>query len=255
MNGSTAPAALALALLLAACSSPSEEGTDQHLGAEDTATFRVAFLLLDGVYNTELTAPFDVLHHAQGHAERPFEVYTVGRDLDPVRSYEGLRIQPDWTLDDAPWPTVVVVPSGAHSMDDDAEDARVLDWLREAFRRADWTVSVCDGAFLLAAAGILEDRTCTTYLGDADELQRRNPGLDVRQGRGGEGLEECAAPLFVVDGTTITGQGGARSFEPAMWLIERLFGAECATAVATGMVLDWPLPPGSYLVVEESARE
>ncbi|MFQ5506271.1 MAG: DJ-1/PfpI family protein, partial [Planctomycetota bacterium] len=115
----------------------------------------VGVLLLDGVYNSELMAPYDVFHHTVFHTERGMRVFTVGRSKAPVRSFEGLRIEPDHDFDTAPEIDVLLVPSSEQNMTSDLDDTRLLSWLSERGQKARWVMSVCDGAFLLAKAGLL----------------------------------------------------------------------------------------------------
>ena len=98
---------------------------------EGTTDVNVGLLLLDGVYNTELTAPLDIFHHTAFHAPpRGMRVFTVGRSREVVTTFEGLHIIPDYDLESAPPIDVLVVPSGKHSLDSDLEDERLIDWVR-----------------------------------------------------------------------------------------------------------------------------
>ena len=112
-------------LVLTACTAPRPER------AEEDPRLQVGIMLLDGVYNSELMAPIDVFQHTIFHREPGMRVFTVGRSKEPVESFEGLRILPDYCLDDAPRIDVLVMPSTEHSMDEDLEDQRLMGWLRE----------------------------------------------------------------------------------------------------------------------------
>lgn len=79
----------------------------------------IGFLVLDGVYNTELVAPMDVMQHVVGRVEPAPRVFTVGLTTDPVRTFEGLRILPDYSLADAPEIDILVVASTSGSRDRD----------------------------------------------------------------------------------------------------------------------------------------
>ena len=224
-------ALLCVGLAAAGCTvAPSEESLDP-------APLRVGFLLLDGVYNSELMAPWDVFQHTAYHTSPGMVVTAIGRSRAPVTSFEGLRIIPDHDLASAPPLDVLVVPSGAHSMDGDLQDRRLIEWVAARGGAAQWLLSVCDGAFVLAEAGLLDGRKCTTYPGDIDALRQRYPDLEV-----------LAEASFVVDGNAITGVGGARSYDPAMYLVERLFGREGAVGVGRGLVIDWRLDAVEHVV-------
>ncbi len=240
---------LLLSLLVAGCGVTPPEPDQRNpspLQTPDVSEglpLHVAFLVVDGVYNSELTAPFDIFHHTIFHADPGMRVFTVGRSRDPVTTFEGLRIGVDHSLEDAPRIDVLVVPSAEGSMTVDLADARLIDWVRERGRAARTIVSICDGAFVLAEAGLLDGRQCTTFPGDIPALRERYPALHVVEG-----------VTFVADGRAITGVGGARSFEPALYLVQKIYGEEAARGVARGMVIDWDLEKESRLVMPEGAR-
>jgi len=238
-----------LAALLGGCAAPGEpgslpgKGSPPGAGEAIPAAWRerevsVGFLLLDGVYNSELMAPFDVFQHTVFHARPGMRVFTVGRAKSPVRTFEGLRIVPDFDLEGAPAIDVLVVPSAEHSMDTDLEDRRLVDWIRERGREAGRVLSLCDGAFLLAEAGLLEGRECTTFPEDVGPFQVRYPRLAVRRG-----------VSFVADGRAVTGAGGAKSYDPAMFLVEEIYGKAVAEGIGRGLVLDWALERVEHVVV------
>ncbi len=210
-------------------------------GAEAPRALRVGFLIVDGVYNTELTAPYDIFHHTVFHTEPGMEVFTVSPDGRPVTTFEGLEIAAHHGFADAPPIDVLVVPSAEHSMDSDLENRAMMEWVRRVGGRAEYLVSLCDGSFMLAAAGLLDGLASTTFPGDLERYRERFPELDVRDG-----------VSFVHDGKALTSQGGARSFEVAMYLVELLYGETVARGVGRGMVIDWPDPSVERLVVERN---
>ena len=83
---------------------------------------------------------------------------------------------------------------------------------------------------LLAEAGLLDGHVCTTFPGDIPAFRQRYPQLDVVEG-----------VSFVAHGKAITGAGGARSYDPALFLAERLWGKRVAEGIARGLVIDWRL--------------
>lgn len=192
---------------------------------------RAAFLVVDGVYNTELMAPYDVLHHARFHTgDRPaIEPYVVSPDGEPVVSFEGIRIVPDHGFDDAPPPDILVVPSAEGSMDADLENERMISWVRETGNAARWVVSLCDGAFVLAKAGLLDGHAATTFPTDYDRFAQLYPKVDLR-----------INVSFVRDRKMLTSQGGVRSYDVAMHLVDLLYGERVAQGVGAGLLIPWP---------------
>ena len=195
---------------------------------------RAGFLLVDGVYNTELMAPWDVLQHTIYHTDpHPgIEVFTVAQSSAPVTTAEGLSIVPDFTFETAPDIDILVVPSANHSRDDDRSNEKLISWVRRVGNEARFVVSLCWGAFILAEAGLLDDHACTTFPGDYDSFARAFPDLDLR-----------INASFVHDGKILTSQGGVRSYDVAMYLVELLFGEAAARGIGGGLLIDWPMDP------------
>ncbi|MBE7217747.1 MAG: DJ-1/PfpI family protein [Caulobacteraceae bacterium] len=118
---------------------------------------KIGALLYEGVDQIDLTGPFEVLSRLPGAS---FTIYGV--DPGPVRDVNGLRLAPDGVLEDAPQLDVLHVPGGS-GQEALMDDARVLAWLRRQAQGAACVFSVCTGALLLGAAGLLRGRRATTY--------------------------------------------------------------------------------------------
>ena len=177
----------------------------------------VGFLVLPGVYNSELMAPYDVLDHLRFRTKDAPRVFTVAPKAGPLRTFEGLTLTPHYTFADAPPVDLLVVPSAA-----------LIAWVRETGRKAKLVLSLCDGAFVLAKAGLLDGLEATTFPGDQDRFAKMFPGVKLQRG-----------VIFVHDGKAVTSVGGARSYDPAMYLVERLYGEDARAKIGEGLVLDW----------------
>src|SRR6185312_6941178 len=100
---------------------------------------------------------------------RAFDLYTVAETRATVRASGGLCIAPDFTLETAPAPKVIVIPAqNGHS-------PAMLDWLRRSSKSTDLTMSVCTGAFLLAETGLLSGKSVTTHHGGYKSLAAKFP--------------------------------------------------------------------------------
>ena len=91
----------------------------------------IGFLVLEGVYNTELVAPMDVMQHVIGRVEPAPTVFTIGLTKDPIRTFEGLRIIPDYGLDDAPEIDILVIASTSGSRGRDRKNEKLVAWVTE----------------------------------------------------------------------------------------------------------------------------
>ena len=194
-----------------------------------TRKLSAGFLVVDGVYNSELMAPYDILHHTIFHTEPGIEVFTVSPDGEPVISFEGLSIGAHYSFETAPPIDILLVPSAEGSMDRDLGNEAMMDWVRRVGSRASFVVSLCDGAFVLASAGLLDGRRCTTFPGDQDRFAGSYPDLDLVRG-----------VSFVHDGPMLTSEGGAKSYDVAMYLVDHLYGEEVAKGVGRGLIIEWP---------------
>jgi len=203
--------------------------------------YNVAFLIMDGTYNTELTAPFDIFQHTQYRKNiKAMNVFTVANTDAAITTFEGMRILPDYNYvsDSLPKIDILVVPSAEHHLDTDLEDEIMINFVKTVDKNAQFITSHCDGAFVLAKAGILNNSVSTTFPSDIDKMRKMFPTLDIRK-----------EVLFVHDGKYITSVGGAKSFEAALYLCEYLYGKEIAQSLAKGLVIDWKLESIPYIIV------
>lgn len=252
---STAPAPAAPA---APAPAPSPAGTDltgePNENAPVTANpedplpqdraLRAGFLIVDGVYSTELAAPFDVFQHTAYHTDHGIEVFTVSPDGQPVTTAEGLRILPQYSFANAPQVDLLVVPSGRGSMDRDLQNQALIDWVRQTGGQARHVLSLCDASFVIARAGLLDGKAGTTCPEDYQRFAQTFPNITLR-----------VNVSFVDEGKVVTSQGGARSYEAAMHLVDRLYGRPVATKIGEGLLVPWPPDPDtmSPRVVEPAA--
>jgi len=200
--------------------------------------YNVALLILNGTYNTELTAPMDIFQHTQyREGIKSMNVFTVSNTYDAVKTFEGLQVIPDFNyLDTLPPIDILVIPAAEHNLDSDLQDKALINFVRESAKHADYVCSHCDGAFVLAKTGLLDNRVSTTFPGDVQAYKEMYPHLEVEEN-----------VMFVHDGKYITSAGGAQSFEASLYLSEVLYGKEIADKLAKGLVIDWDLESIPYI--------
>lgn len=207
------------------------------------ARYNVAFLVMNGVFNTELTAPYDIFQHTQYRENiKAMNVFTVANTHDLIRTFEGLYVKPDfdYTKDPLPHIDILVIPSAEHHMGEDLKDSIMIQWVKNVGERAMFVTSHCDGTFVLAKAGLLHGISCTTFPADINSFKEMFPALRVFEN-----------VLFVHDKNVITSVGGAKSFEAALYLVQLLYGKAVADKIARGLVIDWDLEQVKKVVVHQ----
>ncbi|WP_340074872.1 DJ-1/PfpI family protein [Leptobacterium sp. I13] len=205
--------------------------------------YNVAFLIMDGTFNTEFTAPYDIFQHTQYRDSiKQMNVFTVANTLEPITTFEGVRVLPDfdYTKDSLPDIDILVVPSAEHHLDTDLKDEVMLNFVKKVAKEALFVTSHCDGAFVLAKAGLLDNVASTSFPGDLNKYKAMFPELNIR-----------SDVFFVHDGKYITSSGGAKSFEAALYLCEHLYGVEIAQSLASGLVIDWKLENVPHLIIKK----
>jgi transcriptional regulator GlxA family with amidase domain len=198
---------------------------------------------MDGTFNTELTAPFDIFQHTIFRKSiKAMNVFTVANTDKLVTTFEGMRVLPDYNYlqDLLPKIDVLVIPSAEHHLNSDLEDIAMINFVKKIDKEATYITSHCDGAFVLAKAGLLKGKFSTTFPSDIHEMRTMFPDLEIRK-----------EVLFVHDRKYITSVGGAKSFEAALYICEFLYGKEVARSLADGLVIDWNLDKIPYLIIQK----
>jgi transcriptional regulator GlxA family with amidase domain len=188
-----------------------------------------------------LTAPYDIFQHTQYRDSiKAMNVFMVANTLAPITTFEGIRLFPDFNYltDSLPPIDILVVPSAEHHLDSDLQDEKMLNFVKKTAATAQYITSHCDGAFVLAKAGVLDSHACTTFPSDIDKFKEMFPQLKVHE-----------KVLFVHDKKCITSAGGAKSFEAALYLTELLYGKAVARRLAQGLVIDWDVDKVPRLVL------
>jgi cyclohexyl-isocyanide hydratase len=182
----------------------------------------IGMLLFPRLTQLDMTGPFEVLHRVPDA-----RMHLVWKDTKPVRAESGLAMLPTTTLDDCPPLDVIVVPGGYGQADLMADDA-VLGFLRKHGERANYVTSVCTGALLLGAAGLLAGYKATTHWAYVEMLPAF--GATYAPGR------------VVVDRNRMTGGGVTAGIDFGLRLAAALAGDQVARGIELGLEYN-PEPP------------
>jgi transcriptional regulator GlxA family with amidase domain len=191
----------------------------------------IAVALFDGAEELDFAGPWEVLAAwATQWPDDGVEVFAVASTTDAVTCAKGMRVLPDRTWESSPAIDVLVYPGGFGTRRELA-DPNVLDRLRGLRERGTLMTSVCTGALVFAAAGLLRDRPATTWWGRLDTLAELDPTIEVR-----------SDDRFVDSGEIVTAAGVSAGIDMALHLVARLHSVERAREVRRYIQYD-PEPP------------
>lgn len=198
---------------------------------------RIGIVLYEGVDLLDVGGPYEVFLTASRLAVRaggsaPFDVLTVGVGAELVNAYGGMGLLPQAALGDVDL-DVLIVP-GTIALDPVLADERLHAALGAATRSTALTASVCTGAFLLGALGLLDDRPWTTHWEDVDALSQKVRGQATR------------AVRWVDAGSVVTSAGLSSGIAMALHLVDRLAGRDLAARTSRQLDYDWD-PAGGQL--------
>ncbi len=184
-------------------------------------------ILYEGMEELDFVGPLEVFGMA-GKNEDGNRVVCIA-EHDPVRAWNGLTVVPDYGFGDAPPLDVMVVPGGMGSREQ-ANNATLIDYLRNAAVGCQWVTSVCTGTLLLHEAGVARGKNVTTHWSFIEALRERGDVTvkeDVR---------------YVRDGNLVTAAGVSAGIDMSLWVVGQIYGAEHARQVQRFMEY-YPAPP------------
>lgn len=212
---------LGLALTIASVPASAAE----TLKAPEKGHIKVAFVMTEGATMIDFAGPWEVFQdvHVEtrgaSHDEQmPFALYTVGAAKTPIETSGGMKVTPDYAFADAPAPDVIVIGAqrGADALNG---------WLLAQHQRGAVILSVCTGAFKLAATGLLDGRQATTHHDFYGAFRERFPNVKLVESR-----------RFVESGNRLYTAGGLTSgIDLALHVVELYFGRATAERTAAYM--------------------
>jgi transcriptional regulator GlxA family with amidase domain len=190
----------------------------------------IGILVFEDAEELDLAGPWEVLGAWASYHDDGATVQLVGESTAPVRCRKGLQLVPDVAVRDAEPFDVIVVPGGRGARRA-AASQDVLDWVRGHAARGALVTSVCTGALVLAAAGLLDGRAATTHWSAYDELRGYGRDIDVRPDE-----------RWVDEGQIVTAAGVSAGIDMALHLVARLASPDRAREVRRAIQYD-PAPP------------
>jgi transcriptional regulator GlxA family with amidase domain len=211
---------------------------------------RVVILAFPGVQPLDVVGPAEVFSGASQIAPGAYAVEVVAGEREPILAHgSSYGIVPAAATAACRGPIDTLMVAGGFGVHDALKDASLVAWVRAAASRSRRITSVCSGALLLAAAGLLDGRRVTTHWASCHELERRHPEVDVDP-----------KPIFVSDGEVWTSAGVTAGIVLALALVEDDLGPEVPREVARWLVVFLQRPGGqaqfsSYLASAPASRD
>lgn len=199
------------------------------------ADFNVGFVIFPGVTQLDFTGPYEVLSRLGTPPSisvpskfSQSKVHVIAKTMLPVLSDRGLGIMPTCTFDSSPALDLICVPGAGTGVVDALADVETVDFIRRQGGQAQYVTSVCTGAFLLGAAGLLRGRRAATHWAYVDLLPLVGARHDKRR--------------VVRDGNVFSSGGVSSGIDFAFSIVAELAGPEVAQAIQLSIEYD-PSPP------------
>lgn len=202
--------------------------------AEPHKRLNVAIFVFPGVQTIDYAGPMEVFSQAGGN------VFAVAEKPEPIVTSSGLSIVPKYVFGNAPQADIFVIPGGGGAnpgeggVGDQTADVTAIRWIKDTARSTSNVLTVCNGAFLAAKAGLLDGLKATTFYGMLDDLEVAAPRTKVMRDQ-----------RYVDNGKVITTAGLSSGIDGALYLVSKLQGLAKAQSIALHMEYNWD-PKSNY---------
>lgn len=189
----------------------------------------IGILLFNEVEVLDFAGPFEVFSIATAEDKKSnlFRVKTIAETKKTISARNGLKVMPDFDLEDCPSLDVLIIPGGYGAEEIEIHNQKLISWIQQRAADTPIVASICTGAFLLAEAGLLNGKHATTHWMDIDRLKREYPQLSVQRN-----------VKFVDEGSILTAGGISAGINLSFYLLKKLFGNAIAIETAKRMEYD-----------------
>ncbi|HFK1399286.1 MULTISPECIES: DJ-1/PfpI family protein [Bacillus] len=187
----------------------------------------VGIFLFNEVEVLNFAGPFEVFSITKVHEEKPFTVYTVSQNGEMITARNGLKVKPDYSIEDLPPVDILIIPGGKGARENEVKNDIIINWVRQQMKEVKLMTSVCTGALLLAKAGLLEGLKATTHWASIQTFKKDFPNVEVMEN-----------VKFVDEGHIITSAGISAGINMSFHIVKNLLGVEIAEETAKSMEYD-----------------
>ncbi|MDQ1235696.1 transcriptional regulator GlxA family with amidase domain [Paenibacillus sp. SORGH_AS306] len=190
--------------------------------------YQVGILLFDEVEVMDFAGPFEVFSLAETvDKQKLFQVHTISPDGELISARNGLKVQPDYAIQDMPAMDILIIPGGYGAEEIIIHDPVIIKWIQTQAQQVKLLASICTGALVLAEAGMLQGLEATTHWMDLDRLQQDYPDVIVKSG-----------VKFVDQGSIMTSAGISAGIHLALHIVSEWVNIDCARTIIKRMDID-----------------
>lgn len=196
----------------------------------------IEFVIYPGTLGLDITGPLEVFHTAssvvsnKSYEKQGYRTRFVAVEKGPIRLSSGLEIVADGSFDEKEHADILLIPGGTN-IDNVINNQEFMNYIRERSKKVTRIISVCKGAFILAAAGLLEGKEATTHWMSVGQLTQAYPGVKVKPDA-----------IYTHDGNIYTSAGVTAGIDLALAVVEEDFGESVAMNVSKILVLYYRRP-------------
>ncbi|MGG1850329.1 DJ-1/PfpI family protein [Bacillus wiedmannii] len=187
----------------------------------------VGIFLFNEVEVLDFAGPFEVFSVTEADEEKSFTVYTVSQNGEMITARNGLKVKPDYSIEDLPPVDILIIPGGKGVRENEVQNDIIINWVRQQMKEVKLMTSVCTGALLLAKAGLLEGLKATTHWASIQTFKKDYPNVEVMEN-----------VKFVDEGHIITSAGISAGINMSFHIVKNLLGVEIAEETAKSMEYD-----------------
>ncbi|WP_242229517.1 DJ-1/PfpI family protein [Bacillus cereus group sp. BfR-BA-01329] len=187
----------------------------------------IGIFLFDDVEVLDFAGPFEVFSVTEVDEEKPFTVYTVSQNGEMITARNGLKVQPDYSIEDLPPVDILIIPGGKGARENEVKNDIIINWVRQQMKEVKLMTSVCTGALLLAKAGLLDGLKATTHWASIQTFKKDFPNVEVMEN-----------VKFVDEGHIITSAGISAGINMLFHIVKNLLGVEVTEDTAKSMEYD-----------------
>ncbi|MEF7632993.1 DJ-1/PfpI family protein [Bacillus thuringiensis] len=191
----------------------------------------VGIFLFNEVEVLDFAGPFEVFSVTEVNEEKTFTVYTVSENGEMITARNGLKVQPDYSIENLPPVDILIIPGGLGARKYEIKNEIVIKWIRQQMKEVKLMTSVCTGALLLAKAGLLEGLKATTHWASIEKFKNEFQNVEV--------IENVK---FVDEGHIITSAGISAGINMAFHIVKNLLGVHVAEDTTKRMEYDISFP-------------